>query len=101
MSRLTRWKDGAYNGDTNMEMKFNLDSCTSLTISDREIADPRQGADSAPGEGLVSVQVVHVPFSMGRDATNAEPDFVQNLRFRPSEARTIASALMTAAQAAR
>jgi hypothetical protein len=86
-----------------MEMRFNLDSCTTLVISDRAIADPRPNyGHGHHGDDRVSVQLVHMPLSLGREGDPIlAPDFVQNISLKPSEARTIASALMTAAQSAR
>jgi len=81
-----------------MEMRFNLDSCNSLVISDSTIADPRPNMSHgcrAPDE--VAVQFVHVPLG----SSDGLPDFVQNISLRCGEAKTIASALMTAAQNAR
>lgn len=81
-----------------MEMRFNLDSCTALVISDQAIPDPRPGSCSGSySPAVVHVQLVHMPLAM--EPTG--PDFVQNIGLRPSEARTIASALMTAAQSVR
>ena len=81
-----------------MEMRFMLDSCTTLVISDSTIADPRPNyghGGRAPDE--VAVQLAHVPLG----SSDGIPDFVQNISLRSSEARTIASALMTAAQRVR
>ena len=81
-----------------MEIRFNLDSCTTLVISDSTIADPRPGyahGNRAPDE--VAVQIVHVPLG----SNDGVPDYVNNISLRCSEARTIASALMTAAQRVR
>ena len=92
-----------------MEMRFNLDSCNTLVISDSTIPDPRPNcAHGCKGPGEVAVQLVHTPLGVGVAVVNGEPtavtvypDFVQNISLRPSEARTIASALMTAAQSVR
>lgn len=87
-----------------MEMRFSLDSCTTLVISDHPIADPRPNyASGCGGLGQVSVQLCHVPLALSHrdDDPIPAPDFVQNVMLKPSEARTIASALMTAAQSAR
>lgn len=82
-----------------MEMRFNLDSCTALVISDQSIPDPRPGSCSGGyGPAVVHVQLVHTPLAVDEPTG---PDFVQNIGLRPSEARTIASALMTAAQSVR
>jgi hypothetical protein len=79
-----------------MEMRFNLDSCTTLVISDSTIADPRPNcAHGCRGPNEVAVQLAHTPLGV------VLPDFVQNISLRSSEARTIASALMTAAQSVR
>lgn len=92
-----------------MEMRFNLDSCNTLVISDSTIPDPRPNyGHGCKGPGEVAVQLVHTPLG-GLSATlNGEqatvttcPDFVQNISLKASEARTIASALMTAAQSVR
>lgn len=86
-----------------MEMRFNLDSCTSLVISDKTITDPRPDYGHGFGDGHVSVQLVHVPLPLTFQEGDPKPapDFVQNICLKPSEARTIASALMTAAQSVR
>ncbi len=81
-----------------MEMRFNLDSCTSIVISDSTIMDPRPNMGHAcRGPDQVAVQLVHTPLG----SSDGIPDFVQNIGLRSSEARTIASALMTAAQSVR
>ena len=81
-----------------MEMRFMLDSCTTLVVSDSTILDPRPNLGHAcRGPADVAVQVSHVPLG----SVDGVPDFVQNISLRPSEARTIASALMTAAQSVR
>lgn len=81
-----------------MEMRFKLDSCNTLVISDSTIADPRPNhAHGCRGPADVAVQLVHTPLA----STDGIPDFVQNITLKPSEARTIASALMTAAQSVR
>lgn len=96
-----------------MEMRFNLDSCTAFVISDRPIPDPRP--NSAEGGGsydAVHMQLVHTPLSAIASVSSPdpdvritlsppEPDYVFTAHLRPSEARTIASALMTAAQSVR
>lgn len=95
-----------------MEMRFNLDSCTALVISDRHIPDPRPNYGHGGGsDDAVQIQLVHTPLSLMATVTASPdstvtlsppaPDYVLNVSLRPSEARTIASALMTAAQCAR
>lgn len=96
-----------------MEMRFNLDSCTTLVISDKPIPDPRSNcAHGGASYDAVQMQLVHVPLqsvaavsSSSRDVrvtlAPPEPDHVFSASLRPSEARTIASALMTAAQSVR
>lgn len=81
-----------------MEVRFNLDSCTTLVISDSTIADPRPNqAHGCRAPDEVAVQLVHVPLG----SEERVPDFVQNISLRCGEAKTIASALMTAAQRVR
>lgn len=81
-----------------METRFNFRG-TVLVISDSTIPDPRPSyGHGCRGPDEVAVQLFQRPLTNQEDGI---PEHVVNLSLRTSEARTIASALMTAAQSVR
>lgn len=85
-----------------MNMQFRLDGCYTLEITDNGHLVSPDGRSGSGSAGNVGIQLLYEPLQVGTpDRAPDAPKSLLQVFLKPSQARAIASAMLSAATEAR